>query len=151
MLLGFLFQVLKVRLIKICKIEPADILFLIVFISFYISRYHFSQIFETSIRIIRKLNFRHKFSFLTDSLTPSHHPPVPLNNRNPLSVMKIFCQCSLILALDSSYIKHLFMEKFLHLFVYALVWKKEKLYENSYICILKFINFRSDVINIDFW
>ena len=33
------FQVLKVRLEKICKIEPPDLLFLVVFISFYISIY----------------------------------------------------------------------------------------------------------------
>ena len=34
-------QVLKVLLIKICKMQPADLLFLFVFISFYISRYSF--------------------------------------------------------------------------------------------------------------
>ena len=33
------FQVLNIHLIKICKIEPPDLLFLAVFISFYISRY----------------------------------------------------------------------------------------------------------------
>ena len=38
-LLGLVFQVLKVRLIKICKTEPPDLLFLVAFISFYISRY----------------------------------------------------------------------------------------------------------------
>ena len=68
MLLGLVFQFLKVRLIKICKIELLDLLFLVVFISFYISRYHFSQIFRTSFGIIHKKDFRHKFSFLTDSL-----------------------------------------------------------------------------------
>ena len=40
------FQVLKVLLIKICKIQSLDLLFLVVFISFYISRYHFSQVFR---------------------------------------------------------------------------------------------------------
>ena len=39
-------------------------------ISSYISRYHFSQIFRTSFRIICKKDFRHEFSFLTDSLKP---------------------------------------------------------------------------------
>ena len=29
--------------LKICKIQPPDFLFLVIFISFYISRYHFSQ------------------------------------------------------------------------------------------------------------
>ena len=66
-LLELVFQVFKVRLIKIFKIEPPDLLFLVVFISFYISRYHFSQFFRTSFRIIRKKDFRHEFSFLTDS------------------------------------------------------------------------------------
>ena len=45
------FQVLKVLLIKICKIQSLDLLFLVVFISFYISRY-FSQVFRTSFNII---------------------------------------------------------------------------------------------------
>ena len=65
-LLELVFQVFKVRLIKIFKIEPPDLLFLVVFISFYISRYHFSQIFRTSFRIIRKKDFPREFSFLTN-------------------------------------------------------------------------------------
>ena len=41
------FQVLKMRLIKICKKEPPDLLFLVAFIiSFYCSRYRFSQFLE---------------------------------------------------------------------------------------------------------
>ena len=44
------FQVLKVLLGKICNIQLPD--HFIVFISFYISRYHFSQIFRTSFNII---------------------------------------------------------------------------------------------------
>ena len=50
-----LFQVLRLIPIKICKIQPLDILFLvvfIVFISFDISRYHFSQTFKTSFNIM---------------------------------------------------------------------------------------------------
>ena len=47
--------------------------FSLFFISFYISRYHFSQIFKTFC-IIRIKDFCHKFSFLTDSLKP----PTPL-------------------------------------------------------------------------
>ena len=38
---------LKVCLVKNCEIQPSDLLFLVVFISFYISRYYFSQIFRT--------------------------------------------------------------------------------------------------------
>ena len=85
------FHVLKVHLINICKIEPPDLLFLFIFISFYIIRYHFSQIFKTSFNIISKKYFCHEFSFLTDSLKP----PQPLNGQNLLSVTKVFCRCSL--------------------------------------------------------
>ena len=46
------FYVLEVLLIKICKIQALDLLFIIVFISFSISKYHFSQIFKTSFSII---------------------------------------------------------------------------------------------------
>ena len=76
------FQVLKVLLIKICKIQSLDLLFLVVFISFYISRY-FSQVFRTSFNIIWKKDFCHKFSFF-DGFTTSHHHP--FNQQNPLSV-----------------------------------------------------------------
>ena len=44
------FQVLKVLLGKICRMQFPDLF--IVFISFYISRYHFLQIFRTSFNII---------------------------------------------------------------------------------------------------
>ena len=64
------FQVLKVCLIKVCKIQPPDLLFLVVFISFYISRYHFSQIFKTSLNIIWKKVSVTNFPFLTDPLKP---------------------------------------------------------------------------------
>ena len=43
------------------------------------------------------------------------------------------------------YIIYLSMHLFMHFSIYALVWKKEKLYKNSY------TNFISEVINIDFW
>ena len=49
-----IFEVLKVHLIKICKIVLPDLLFIIVLISFYISRYHFSQICRTSFNIYLK-------------------------------------------------------------------------------------------------
>ena len=87
-------KVLKVGLIKVCKIKPPGLLFLVVFISFYISRYHFPQIFRTPFLIIRKKDFGHEFSFLTDSLDPPAPPPLfphSLNDRNPLSVMRAFC------------------------------------------------------------
>ena len=68
-------QALKVLLIKICKIQSLDLLFLFVFISFYISWYHFSQVFRTSFKIISEKNiFVTNFPFLTDSLPPTHRP-----------------------------------------------------------------------------
>ena len=69
--------------------------FISCFISFYISRYHFSQVFRTSFHIIGKNDFRHEFSFLTDSLKPALPPPLQLYDQNLLGVMKIFCWCSL--------------------------------------------------------
>ena len=59
------FQVLKVLLIKICKIQSLDLLFLVIFVRFYINRYHFSQVSRTSFNIIWKKDFRHKFSFFS--------------------------------------------------------------------------------------
>ena len=42
-------------------------------------------------------------------------------------------------------VKWEFMHWFMHLFIYTIVWKKEKLHQNSY------TNFISEVVNIDFW
>ena len=84
------FKVLKLLLIKICKIQPPYLLFLFVFIGFYISiRYHFSKNFRTSFKNIWKKNiFITTFPLLTDSLRPpSAHP---FNGQNPLSVTKNF-------------------------------------------------------------
>ena len=79
------FQVFEVLLIKICKMQSIDFLFLVVFISFYISRHHFSQVFRTLFNIIWKKAFRYKFSFFngftqfllppstTTPLTPKIH------------------------------------------------------------------------------
>ena len=73
------FQVLKVILVKTWKIQPPDLLFLVVFIrrSFYISRYHFSKIFRTSFNIIWKIDFQHEFSIF-EKLTNPLPPPIPL-------------------------------------------------------------------------
>ena len=40
------FQILKVLFLKICKMQSLDLLFLVAFISFYISRYHFHKFLE---------------------------------------------------------------------------------------------------------
>ena len=77
----------------ICKIiQPLDLLFLVVFISFYVSRYHFSQIFKTSFSIIWKKDFRHEFPFFYRFTQP---PPPLTDGQNPLSVTKVFCRFSL--------------------------------------------------------
>ena len=69
-----LFQVLKVLLIKNREIQQADVLFLVVFISFYISRYHFSQIFRTSYTLSKKI-------FSSPFLTDSHKAPAFLTRK----------------------------------------------------------------------
>ena len=85
---SYIFQVLNIHLLKTCKIEPPDILLFVVFISFYVSRYHFSQFFRTSLNVISKKDFRHNFSFLMDSFS---NLPTPLNGQNLLSMTEVFC------------------------------------------------------------
>ena len=92
----FTFQGLKVLLIKICKIQPPGLLFLFVFISFYISRYPFSQIFRTLFNNIWKKYFHHKFFFF-NGFAQILPPTTPLNSQNLLSMTKVFCWCSLII------------------------------------------------------
>ena len=62
--------------IKICMISHQIFYFLLfIFISFYISRYYFSQIFGTSFNIWQK-DFCHKFSFFNRfTQTPAPCPP----------------------------------------------------------------------------
>ena len=88
------FQVLKVLLIKLCKIQSPDFLLLVVFISFYISRYYFSQLFRTSFNItyLKKRFFVTNFLFL-NGFTHSHNPhptPHPLNDEDSLSMGESF-------------------------------------------------------------
>ena len=85
------FQVLKVLLIKNCEKQSPDLLFLVVFISFYINRYRFSHIFRTSHTLSKKEVFLTNFLFWTDSYKAPH----PLTGKicYPLQV---FCWCSLI-------------------------------------------------------
>ena len=71
----FLFQVLNIHLIKVCKKEPPDLLFLAVFLLLHHQIYHFSQIFSTSFNIICEKDFVTNFLFLMDSLKSS--PPLP--------------------------------------------------------------------------
>ena len=62
------FEALSVRLIKICKIQPPNLLFVFAFISFYIGRYHFSKTFRTSFNNSEKNIFASNFLFLMHSL-----------------------------------------------------------------------------------
>ena len=87
------FQLLKLLLLNICKIQPPDLLFLAVFINIYINRYNFSQIFRTCSTLSEKIIFVTTFSFLMDSL--KHLPTHPLNSQNLLSMTKVFCFCYL--------------------------------------------------------
>ena len=61
------FQVLKVFLIKICKIQPPDYLFLFVFTTCNIRRYHFCKLLELHSTMSDKKTFVTNFPFLTDS------------------------------------------------------------------------------------
>ena len=90
------FQVLKVFLIKISKIQPLDLVFLDVILNFYISRYHFAQTFRTSFNIIwkKKEEFCDKFSFFNGF---SQTLPHSLNGQNLLSMANVLCNCSLTL------------------------------------------------------
>ena len=54
--------------IKICKIQPLDLLFLVVFIRFYISRYHFPQILKVQSALSEKKIFITNSPFLMFSL-----------------------------------------------------------------------------------
>ena len=70
---NIVFHVLKVLIIKICKIPTAnraDFLCLVVFISSYISRYHF---FTNCQNFICKKVSVMNFSFLMDLFTPPLH------------------------------------------------------------------------------
>ena len=79
------FQVLNIHYTKICKIEPEDLLFLVVFISFYISRYIiFHKFLELhSILSVKKIFFR---IFFFNGFTQP--PPPSTRDEN-------FCRCPL--------------------------------------------------------
>ena len=77
------FQVLKILLKKICKIQSLDLLFLVVFISFNISRYHFSQVFRILFQYYLKKRF-FRFKRIHSNPTP-HGASHTLNSLNPLS------------------------------------------------------------------
>ena len=66
----------RILMIKICMISNQIFYFLLfIFISFYISRYHFWQIFRTSFNIWQK-NFCHKLSFINGfTQIPAPFPP----------------------------------------------------------------------------
>ena len=69
-----IFLVLEVRLITIYKIQPLDLLFFLIFIRFYINRYHFSQIFTRHSALSERKIFVTNFPFLTESLKPPSQP-----------------------------------------------------------------------------
>ena len=64
--------------------------FLLALTSANIISHKFSEIHST---LSEKKIFVTNFPFLTDSLKPQ--PPHPLNSQSPLSLTKVFCQCSL--------------------------------------------------------
>ena len=70
------FEVLKVLLIKICKIQSLDLLFLVMLFLLAITSLDiiFHKFLELPSTLSEKKNFVTNFSFLTDLLKP---PPTP--------------------------------------------------------------------------
>ena len=60
--------------VLLCKISHQIFYFLLLYISFYISRHHFSQICRTSFNFMWKKIFIPNFPFLMDSLKPPQWP-----------------------------------------------------------------------------
>ena len=73
-----LFQVLKELPIKICKINPLDLLFLIVLLAFTSADIIFHKFLELHSTLSEKKIFVTNFPYLMDSLKPLTPPPPPL-------------------------------------------------------------------------
>ena len=91
------FQFLKEVLTKICKVQSLDLSFLVVL--FYISIYHFLQVFKTLSSVIWKKDFCHKFPFFNRFT----QPPNPLNSQNLLSMIKVFVNAPWLTAVFQNY------------------------------------------------
>ena len=85
------FQVLEVLLIQICKIQPLDLLFLVIFISFCINRFH--KFLKLHSALSERKIFVTNFPFLMGSLNTYPHPLKHL--KSSLSMTRVFCWCSL--------------------------------------------------------
>ena len=91
------FQVLKVLLIKICKIRYLHQIFyfLLFFLAFTSADMIFYRFLEFHSILSESKDFRHKFSFFNGfTQTPPPTPP-PHKSPNLLSVTKVFCRCSI--------------------------------------------------------
>ena len=71
------------KVLKICKIEPSHLLFLLFSLAFASAGIIFQKYLELHSTISEKKYFRHKFSFLTDFPRP------------PVKRDKVFCWCML--------------------------------------------------------
>ena len=67
-----------ISMINISKIQSPDLLFVVAFISFYISRYHFHKFLELYSTLSEEKIFVTNFPFLADSLKPPRPSPTPL-------------------------------------------------------------------------
>ena len=65
---------------KICKIQSLDLLFLVIFISFYITS---TDILELHSTLSEKKIFVTNFAFLTDPLNTQPPPPPPTHTPSP--------------------------------------------------------------------
>ena len=117
------FQVLKVVLTKICKIQSLDLLFLVVLLAF-VSAVIICYKFVIS-TLSEKEIFVTNFLLLRDLLKPLPQ----LHSQSPLSVTKFFCQCSLTYLGFSRLLCYSFVRRVMWLWV--IFWLHYEIRENN--------------------
>ena len=85
------FQLLKVLLVKFCKIQSLEFYFLLLLLAFTLVHIIFHKFSEFHSTLFEKKIFVTNFPFLIDSLNSLSDPHLhPLNSQNPLSVTRFF-------------------------------------------------------------
>ena len=89
LLLHCISQLLRVLLTKICRIQPPDLLFLVLYYILHQQTSFFTDFQDFIQHYLKKKILVTNFLFLTDSL--KRIPPTPLTaSQNPLRVTKVF-------------------------------------------------------------
>ena len=114
---------MEVLFIKICNIQPLDLLFIFVFISFYINRYHFSKIFKTSFSIIWKKDFCNKFSFFNRVTETPHSLKRPKSAKNDKSFSSMLTHKGDFAQHSKSVTHHLFISYLRNLYIIIYIYK----------------------------